>query len=339
MRFVLVGAGFWSHYQLSAWQEVRDVVCVAVVDRDATRAQALAQAHGIPRVYTDVDTALDAERPDFVDIVTDPPSHAALVQRLAPRGLGIVCQKPLALAFDDARAMVEACERHGARLFVHENWRFQAAIQALKALLDADTIGPVFRARIDFVSGFSVFDNQPYLRTIERFILTDLGVHLLDTARFLFGEARALFAHTQRAHADIAGEDVATVVLTLRSGATVVVNLAYAGTPLEDECFPQTLFFLEGETGSIALRPGGELRVTTAAGTTVWTVSPPTYAWANPTYAVAQTSAVACCADLLAGLRGEPGGGQTHGRDNLETLRLVFGAYDSAASGQAVLLP
>jgi hypothetical protein len=48
-----------------------------------------------------------------------------------------------------------------------------------------------------------------------------------------------------------------------------------------------------------------------------------------------QASIVPCCADLLAGVRREKQA-ETTGEDNLRTLRLVFGAYESAASGRAL---
>ena len=105
------------------------------------------------------------------------------------------------------------------------------------------------------ISGFPVFANQPFLRDLQQFIITDLGSHTLDTARFLFGEARSLFCRTQRVHADIKGEDVATIVLGMGGGVTVTVNMAYAENYLERESFPQTLFFIEGSKGSVELAP------------------------------------------------------------------------------------
>jgi D-apiose dehydrogenase len=63
------------------------------------------------------------------------------------------------------------------------------------------------------ISGFPVFNNQPFLKELEQFILTDLGSHTLDTARFLFGEASSLYCQTRRIHADIRGEDVATIMM------------------------------------------------------------------------------------------------------------------------------
>ena len=75
--------------------------------------------------------------------------------------------------------------------------------------------------------------------------------------------------------------------------------------------------------------------MTTESGTHAKRYPPPRYSWADPAYDVAHSSLVACNANLLQALRGA-GPAETTGEDNLKTLRLVFAAYDSVASGQAV---
>jgi predicted dehydrogenase len=253
----------------------------------------------------------------------------------AQHKIPVICQKPMAPDLATAEAMVAACRQAGIPYFVHENWRWQTPIRALRSALDNGQIGRPFRARIDMISGFPVFANQPFLRTLKHFILTDLGSHILDTARFLFGEARSLVCQTRRIHPDIQGEDVATVMMEMdgkpagADGVTVVCSLAYAENYLEREAFPQTFFFIEGEKGSIELGPGYALRITTKDGTLSRRVPPPRYPWADPAYDVVHASIVPCNADLLKALRGE-GPAETTGEDNLKTVRLVFAAYDSA---------
>jgi predicted dehydrogenase len=232
--------------------------------------------------------------------------------------------------------MVLACHEAGVRLFVHENWRWQAPIRQLKAELERGLVGQEFRARIDYCSSFPVFENQPFLKELDRFILMDMGTHILDVARFLFGEPDRVYCTVQRVHRDIRGEDVATVVLDMASGATVVCAISYASV-LEREAFPQTSVLVEGTHGSLELAPGYWIRRTTAAGTLSRRCAPARYAWADPRYEVVQASIVPCHANLLSALRGE-GVAETTGDDNLQTLRLVFAAYESARTGEAVRL-
>lgn len=334
LRFALFGAGFWSQYQLAAWQEVPGARCVAIYNRTRSRAEALAAQFGVPAVYDDAEHLLAREAPDFIDIVTAVESHAPLVRLAAAHGVPAICQKPLATSLAEAQGMVEACRRAGTPLLVHENWRWQAPIRAFARALGEGRIGKPFRARMLYNSSFPVFDNQPFLKTLEQFILTDMGTHLLDVARFLFGEAESLVCQTQRVHADIRGEDVATVMMRMAGGMTVGLEMSYASRT-EHERFPELFIHVEGSEGALELAPDYWLRETTPAGTLARRCPPPYYPWADPRYGLIHSSIVPCHTNLLAGLRGE-GAAETTGEDNLRTLQLVFGAYESAATGAVV---
>jgi len=116
---------------------------------------------------------------------------------------------------------------------------------------------------------------------------------------------------------------------------TVLCHMAYAGNYLERDRFPETYVFVEGDKGSLELSPDYWIRVTTESGTLSRRYPPPRYAWADPAYDVAHASLVPCLGNLLQALCGD-GPAETTGEDNLKTLRLVYGAYESAAGGQAV---
>ncbi len=330
LRFAILGTGFWARFQLAAWKELDGVECVALCDRTRSKAEALAHRFGVPAVHDDPEELIRRERLDFLDVITDVDTHPRLVRMAAAARLPVICQKPLAPSLLEAEGMVAACREAGVPLLVHENWRWQSPIRQLKRVLDGGLIGKPFRARIDFMSAFPVFDNQPFLRDLKQFILTDIGTHILDVARFLFGEAEGLSCLTHRIHREIQGEDVATVLLAMKEGATVTCNMAYAGTPLEHDRFPETYLFIEGEKGSAELGPDYWVRVTTADGTLARRFPPIRHAWADPAYDLIHASIVPCHANLLAALRGE-GQAETTGDDNLQTLKLVFAAYQSAA--------
>ncbi len=122
---------------------------------------------------------------------------------------------------------------------VHENFRWQSPIQAVKQVLDGGEIGEPFFGRISFRSGFDVFSGQPYLAEGERFIIEDLGIHILDIARFLLGDVATLTARMARVNPRIKGEDVATMLLGHENGVTSIVDCSYA-TRLPVEPFPET---------------------------------------------------------------------------------------------------
>ncbi len=336
LRFAIIGTGFWARYQLAAWLELQRPRCVALYNRTPAKAEQLAQELAVPAVYRDADELLQKERPDFIDIITDVGTHRRFVELAAKYKIPVICQKPLAPTLADTEAMLAACQQAGVPLLVHENWRWQAPIRELKRILDSGVIGKIFRARVTYSNSFPVFDNQPFLKQLEQFILTDIGTHILDTTRMLFGEAKTVYCRTRRVHADIRGEDVATVMLGMESGATVTCEMSYASR-VEHDRFPETFIFVEGENGSAEIGPDYWVRMTTTAGTQARRCAPPFYKWADPRYALVQVSGVACNANLLEGLVGKSPA-ETTGEDNLKTLRLVFACYDSARHGQVIQL-
>jgi predicted dehydrogenase len=253
----------------------------------------------------------------------------------AARRIPVICQKPMAPTPTEAEAMIAACAATGTPLIIHENWRWQTPLRELKHRLDSSVIGRPFRGRIQFACSFPVFDNQPFLRNLEQFILTDIGSHILDTARFLFGDVRRLYCAATRVNPAIRGEDVATVLLHHEEDIVCICDMSYASR-LEHERFPETYVLIEGEHGSLELGPDYWIRCTTAAGTLATRHPPPHYAWADPAYDLVQSSIVPCNANILRQLQGGPPA-ETRAEDNIRTVRLVFAAYESAATGQAVV--
>lgn len=339
LRFALFGAGFWARYQLAAWQELDGVECVAICDPTGEKATTLAQLYGVPAVYEEAEALFEQETIDFVDVVTPVETHAALVEQAAARGLAVICQKPMAPTLSTAKAMVATCRDASVPFFIHENWRWQHPLREFKRRLDAARIGTPFRARIHYCSNFPVFANQPFLRELDQFILTDVGTHILDVARFLFGEARTLYCQTQHVHRDlrhepVRGEDVATTMMTMDNGLTLLCEMSYASRT-EHERFPETYVYVEGAQGELKLEPDYWIRETTADGTWSRRVPPPRYHWADPAYDLIHASMPACLANLSAALRGD-GAAETTGEDNLRTLQLVFGSYASATAGQVI---
>ncbi len=337
LRFVILGTGFWARYQLAGWREIPGVECVGVWNRTGEKARAFAREFNVPQVFATAEEAVATPGIDFVDIITDASSHAPLAALAARHGRSVVVQKPMAPSLAEAREMVATAQAANTVLLVNENWRWQAPLRTLGEMIHSGLIGEVFRARLDFMNDFDVFANQPFLRQLRRFILTDIGVHVLDAARWLFGEPISVFARTRRVRADIAGEDVATVVLGIAGGATVICSMAYAGTPYEHHRFPETLALVEGEKGSIELALDGWLRVTTPEGVHARRVIDPYYPWVDPRYARVHASIVACQRHLAAALRGEMPC-ETSACDNLRTLQLVEAAYDSAERESTIFL-
>jgi D-apiose dehydrogenase len=332
LRFAVFGCGFWSNYQIPGWLELEGVELAAVYNRTRSKAESISAKFGHVPVYDDPVKMLDTEEIDFVDIITDIETHYKFAELAASKGYDVVCQKPMAPSYDLAQKLVQVCDDNHVKLFVNENFRFQAPIRKVKEIIESGIIGNVFKARITFCSAFPLYDSQSYMTELDMFILVDIGSHILDISRYLFGDPRLLFCQTHTVNPKIKGEDVANVFMHMQNGVDCFVEMSYASI-LEHEVFPQTLILAEGSKGSVKLDRNFEVKTTTLEGTTSEIVKPVLYPWVDPEYSVLHSSIVDAQQDILNGLRG--GASETSGKDNLKTAELVFNCYESARTGDA----
>ncbi len=335
-RGALIGCGFFAGNHMNAWAALDGAEIVALCDRDRPRAEAMARRFGIAAVHEDAGEMFAAERLDFVDIATQAPSHRPLVELAVGHAGLVICQKPFAETMEDAKAMVDAAERAGVPLLVHENFRWQAPLLRVKALMEAGRIGPARWAQLSFRHGYDNYGNQPYLREIERFAIMDVGLHLFDVARSLLGEARDVSCTTQTRNPEVRGEDSFTTLTTHEGGATCICDCTFDARRSPDP-FPGTACTVEGDEGSLVLDPFGRLTIHGRDSSAVEDLDPPVPPWGERPWHVVQGSVANLQAHALEVMHGraEP---QPSGADNLRTLGLAFGAYEAAKARKVVTL-
>ena len=239
-----------------------DVDIVAVADPNLERASEFASRWNCGRAYASVTDMLDAEKPDFVDIVTRPETHRELAQIAAERGVHIICQKPLAPTPDEAAAMTAHCSERGVRLIVHENWRWQPWYRALGALIRSGEVGHVFYAGVQMRTGDGrgpePYEVQPYFREMPRLLIFETLVHFLDTLRFLMGEIETVSCSVRRVNPRIAGEDCVLMQIGFASGAVASVDANRISGPN-----PPPVAFghvrVEGDAGYARVAPDGSV--------------------------------------------------------------------------------
>ena len=83
------------------------------VHSNVARGDEFAARYGAASVYTDPAQMLDEAKPDLVDVITTPESHAELVGLATARGIPVICQKPLAPSFAEAQAIARMGESDG----------------------------------------------------------------------------------------------------------------------------------------------------------------------------------------------------------------------------------
>ncbi len=334
LRGAVIGCGFFAANHLMAWRGLPAAKIVATCDLDLDRAQAGAALVGGAQAYTDLAEMLRSEQLDFVDIVTTMETHEAIIAQCADNKIPAVLQKPLAPDLAGAIRIVETMAAAGVPLMIHENFRFQRPIRELQKVVSGGAIGAPTHAEIQFRTNHDVFANQPYLAEVERLIISDVGVHVLDVARFLLGEASSIYCRAATVRSGIRGEDMMSALLGHENGATSIVTASYS-SKLADEIFPQSLITVEGTAGSVALQPNYELVIRSGDDVTRRDVSPTPLDWTEPPWHGVQESVLRVNEHWLASLA-EGRAPETSGFDNLKTFRLVEAAYKSVAGGEAL---
>lgn len=335
-RFAIIGCGFWSQFQLGAWQEIQGNQCVALCNRTLSKAEELGKRFGIDKIYNDAEEMIKIEKPDFIDIITDVDTHEKYVKLGARYRVDVICQKPMAPGWEAAKNMVKITREAGVRYYVHENYRWQPQIRRVKQIIDSGVIGKVFRCRTWWNTAFPVFETQPFLAQLEQFALTDQGSHQFDVIRFLFGNAESIYTQKQTVNPCIRGEDVATSLIRMKNGIVVSQEISFS-SPLEIEVFPQTLMLVEGDKGSIRLDGEFMISTTTSAGTEKETVKMRSYPWQTSRLKPEPPSIVDINRNILDDMMGL-GNAENTGDDNLETMRMVWAAYKSASTNSVIFL-
>ena len=326
----LIGCGFFAQNHLHSWHDLKPegVDIAAVCDVDAAKAKAAAEKFGAAHWYTDAAEMLAKEKLGLVDIATTMGSHLPLVKLAVSHRVPTIVQKPFGETIAQVREMVEAAKAAGVFLAVHENFRFQKPIRKIVEVMKSGAIGKPSWARISFRTGYDIYTGQPYLAEQERFVLIDLGVHVLDVARVLLGEVEHSTAELQKRNPKTAGEDTATMLLRHVSGAVSMVECTYGSRRVPDS-FPETLIELEGDKGAIVSRIGNIVEVTINGKMEAFDEDPPVLPWAERPWHVAQESVLATCRHMLQAVQAGRDA-DTSAADNFRTFALVEAAYEAA---------
>jgi D-apiose dehydrogenase len=332
IRLGVIGCGFFAQNHLHAWSSLRSkgVKIAAVCDVDEAKAKAAAEKFGAESWYKSPEEMFANQGLGLVDIITQMGSHRPLVELAMRYRIPTIVQKPIAPYLADAKAMAAAADTAGVFLAVHENFRFQAPMRRARELIASGVIGEPTWARISFRTGYDIYGGQPYLRDESRFVIVDLGAHVLDLARVFLGEVIRVSAETQVRDERNKGEDTATIMLRHASGAVSIVECTYESRRLPDP-FPETLIEIEGTKGAIALQRGLVLELTSDGQTTKLDVDPPVLDWASRPWHVVQDSVLATCAHMLESVQSGRSA-ETSAADNLKTFALCEAAYASLVS-------
>lgn len=224
LRVGLVGLGGVAEAHLEGYRQVESIEVVAGSDILPERLEKIAQKWRL-RGYADYHEMLARENLDIACVLTPARFHREVTEKVAEAGVHVLCEKPLAVTLEDARAMIAACEAKGVELCYGATWRFLPACRKAKEIIGSGRLGRIMLLLEIYIGG----------RGFDRFRdagpmhyppggpggggmgLVDHGIHLIDMFMWLTGSpVQAVFGR-----GNISGQPPASEYLTmiLRDGA------------------------------------------------------------------------------------------------------------------------
>ncbi len=115
-RFGIVGTGRISDWVLKGAVLEPRFEAAAVCSRSLEKGRAFAAAHGIPKVYTDIDEMASDPEIDAIYIGTPNSTHKDIAVRCLNHGKNVLCEKPMASNSREVREMMAAAKANGVML-------------------------------------------------------------------------------------------------------------------------------------------------------------------------------------------------------------------------------
>jgi predicted dehydrogenase len=332
---VLVGCGAMSSVWLQAIGKIEGLRLVGLVDLDLTCAARRASEFGLHDVATGADlrSVLSSTRPDMVFDVAVPQVRREVVLTAFEHGCHVLTEKPLAPNREDASAILTAAERHRRLHAVVQNRRYVANVRRIRRFLESGALGRPTSVHADFFVGphFGGFREA-----MDNVLLLDMAIHTFDVARYLVdGTPKTVFcAEWEPVNTWYRSGSSAVAIFRMKDGVVFNFRGSWCATGLRTSwesswrivCEHGTLVW-DGFDGLSAERITGER---SGLFDTVEPVAVPPY---DPRDRIGGHLGV--IQDFVEAVRGgsEP---ETAGRDNIKSLAMVFGAVESAATGQSV---
>ncbi|MDB4966830.1 MAG: oxidoreductase domain protein [Myxococcales bacterium] len=191
VRFAVVGQGHFAQKAvLPAFKHAKNAELTALVSSDPKKLRKLAKTYAVEHTvdYDGLDALCREDAIDAVYIVTPNHTHRAFTERVAPHGIHVLCEKPMAVTEEDCEAMIRVCADNGCKLMIGYRLHFEEA--NLKSI-DLVRKGKLGEPRF-FTSSFSFQVHDDNIRVGPRSDgggpLYDIGAYCINAARYLFGE-------------------------------------------------------------------------------------------------------------------------------------------------------
>ena len=224
LKVGLLGAGRIAGVHATAISSHPGSTLVAVSDINADAAGKLAAQYGAEARATDAiinDPAIDA-----VLIATSTDTHSDLIERATGAGKAVLCEKPVDLSLDRARACQKTAAATGKPVMIGFNRRFDPNFGALKAAADKGEIG---KAELLSITSFDPAPPPLAYVKVSGGLFRDMMIHDFDMANFIMGAAPVSIFAAGSSIVDpgigAAGDvDTAVVTLSYADGRVAVIK-------------------------------------------------------------------------------------------------------------------
>jgi len=272
VRVGVIGCGNIGKTHAKAFANIAGADLAACCDGDAARAEALAEVHGVPHVFTDVGELLRSGTVDAVTVCTPHPTHADIVVAAAAAGVHVICEKPLAVDIAEANRMVAAAERGGIKFAGIFQRRFWPAAQRIRKAIDDGKLGRITHGecRVYIWRPESYFAADAWRgkwATEGGGALMNQAVHAIDLLQWYLGPVTEVFGRWAKLrdgdYIDV--EDTAVATLVCANGALATIQASTNYNPQFG--FHVQVHGTSGATASVWEMPEGVEGITD-----IWTV-------------------------------------------------------------------
>ena len=199
VRVLIVGTGGMARTHVEAYKAIEGVEVVGGVDpRDAQRAAFIGQ-YDIPHGFASIEEAIAWGAFDAVSNVTPDQVHHATTLPFLAAGKHVLCEKPLATSYLQAREMADAAKAAGVINMVNLSYRNVPALQKAAQMVAEGAIGTVRHFEASYLQSWLTqpawgdwHTESQWLWRLSKAhgskgVLGDVGIHIIDYATFIIG--------------------------------------------------------------------------------------------------------------------------------------------------------
>jgi len=241
IKWGIIGCGDVTEVKSGpAFNKVAHSKLVAVMRRDAAKAEDYAKRHGVPKWYSNAQDLINDPEVNAIYIATPPLQHEEYTIVALAAGKPVYVEKPMALNSQAAQNMAHAAHQYDVKLVVAHYRRAQPLFLKIKSLLATNTIGEVRFVDLKMLQpkASNIIANSEENWRINPAIsggglFHDLAPHQLDLMLYYFGEVKQFNGLANKKDATEPVEDLVTGHILFESG--VVFNGLWCFSVPENE--------------------------------------------------------------------------------------------------------